>query len=110
VRLGVLDADDVELLAAREPQRLDVLAVRELEREDAHHQEIRAVDALERLRDHGLDAEQVRPLRRPVARRAGAVLLAGEHDRRHALGLVARGRVEDRHLLAVRQVHCPRPL
>ena len=33
----------------------------------------------------GLDAEQLRALRRPVARRAGAVLLAAEDDRRRAL-------------------------
>ena len=44
-----------------------------------------AVDALVALGDHGPDAEQRRPLRRPVARRAGAVLLAGEDDQRHAL-------------------------
>ena len=47
----------------------------------AHHQQVRAVDALVALRDHRADAEQLRPLRGPVARRAGAVLLAGEHDR-----------------------------
>ena len=47
---------------------------------------LRAVDALVALGDDGADAEQQRALGRPVARRAGAVLLAGEHDERHALG------------------------
>jgi hypothetical protein len=36
------------------------------------------VDALEAARDHGLHAQQLRALGRPVARRAGAVLLAAE--------------------------------
>ena len=47
--------------------------------------EVRPVDPLERLGDHGADAEQQRALGRPVARRAGAVLLAGDDDERHAL-------------------------
>ena len=52
------------------PSDVGVLAVRVLEREDAHHQQVRAVDPLVALRDHGADAEQLRALRRPVARRA----------------------------------------
>ncbi len=63
------------------------------------------MDALEALRDHGAHPEQLGALRRPVARGAGAVLLAGEHDQRHPLLLVAHRRVVDRQLLAVRQVH-----
>ena len=51
--------------------------------------QVRAVDALVALGDHRPDAEQVRPLRRPVARRARAVLLAREHDQRRALVEVA---------------------
>ena len=68
------------------------------------------MDALVALRDHRAHAEQVRPLRRPVARRARSVLLAGEHDERDAFGAVALGGVEDRHLLARRDVHRPRSL
>ena len=60
------------------------------------------MDALERLRDHGADAEQPRTLRRPVARGSRAVFLAGEHHERHAVPLVAHGGVVDRHLLARR--------
>ena len=68
------------------------------------------MDALVALGDHGAHAEQVRALGGPVARRAGAVLLAGEQDQRHALLAVALGRVEDRHLLAVGEVRGPRAL
>ena len=109
-RLAVLDAGDRELLAAGQAERLAALAGEVLQRQDPHHQQVRAVDPLVALGDHGLDAEQVRPLRGPVARRAGAVLLAGQHDRRRALGEVALGRGEDRHLLAVGQVRRPRAL
>ena len=49
-----------------------------------------------RLGDHGPHAEQRRALRRPVARRPGAVLLAGQDHQRHALGRVALGGVVDR--------------
>ena len=66
-RTGVLDALDRELLAPREPEGFGALAVRELQRQDAHHQQIRAVDPLVALGDHGAHAEQVRPLRSPVA-------------------------------------------
>ena len=68
------------------------------------------MDPLVALGDHRPDAEELRALRRPVAGRAGAVLLARDHDQRRSLGEVALGRLEDRHLLAARQVHRPRPL
>ena len=109
-RLAVLDAGDRELLAAAEAERLAALAGQELQRQDPHHQQVRAVDPLVALGDHGLDAEEVRALRGPVARRARAVLLAREHDRRRALREVALGGGEDRHLLAVGEVRRPRSL
>jgi hypothetical protein len=98
------DAGDVEDLRAVQLQRLARHAVLELQRQHAHADEVRAVDALEALDHHGLDAEQPRALRRPVARRAGAVFLAGDDDQRHAILLVAHRRVVDRHLLARRLV------
>ena len=49
-----------------------------------------------------LHAEQLRALGGPVARRAGAVLLAGEHDRGRALRDVLHRRIVDGHLLAGR--------
>src|SRR5690606_23745198 len=52
-------------LAAVETERLPARAGFEDERDDAHADEVGAMDALERLRNHGLDAKQVRALRRP---------------------------------------------
>ncbi len=83
------------------PSDCDRVAVLELERQHAHPDEVRAVDPLEALGDHGAHAEQPRALGGPVAARARAVLLAGEHDQRHALLDVAHRGVVDRHLLAV---------
>src|SRR4029079_14129540 len=76
-RLAAGAPGHAEHAARAEPERLAALAGQVLEREDPHHQEVRAVDPLVALRDHGLHAEQFRPLRRPVARGPGAVLLAG---------------------------------
>ena len=50
-----------------EPQALGRLAVGELERDDAHGDQVRAMDALVALRDHRAHAEQRRALGRPVA-------------------------------------------
>ncbi len=93
------DALDRERLVARQPQRSDRVPGLELQRQHAHPHQVGAVDALEALRDHGAHAEQLRALRRPVARGAGAVLLAGEHDQRHLFLLVAHRGVVDRQLL-----------
>ena len=109
-RVAVLEALDRELLPPGETEALGALAVGVLERDDAHPDQVRAVDALVRLGDHGAHAEEVRALGRPVARRARAVLLAREDDQRHAFLVVALGGVEDRHLLAVREVRRPRSL
>ena len=43
------------------------LAVAELERQHAHADEVRTVDALEALGDHGADAEEQGALGGPVA-------------------------------------------
>ena len=86
---------------AGEAERLDRLAVGELQRQHAHADEVGAVDALVGLREDEADAEQVRALGGPVARGARPVLLAGQHAQRHALlGRGHRGLV-DRRLLAV---------
>ena len=81
------DAVDLDDLVAGEAERGRVLAGLELQRQDAHADQVRAVDALEALRDHRAHAEQQRALRGPVARAAGAVLVAGDDDQRHALVL-----------------------
>ena len=66
---------------AGEPSDAAVCAGLELQRQHAHVDEIAAVDALEALGDHRLDAEQQRALRRPVARRSRAVFLARDESR-----------------------------
>ena len=81
----------------------------ELQRQNPHPDQIRTVDSLEALRDHRSDAQQPRPLGRPVARRAGAVFLASDHEERHVLRRVAHRRFEDRCGLATGQVHRERP-
>ena len=61
------------------------------------------MNALEAFGDDGADAEEFGALGGPVARGAGAVLLAGEDDERNAaLGVLHAG-VEDGHLLAFRE-------
>ncbi|MND89956.1 hypothetical protein D3C80_820310 [compost metagenome] len=62
------------------------------------------MDALIAFGDDGADAQQAGALGRPVARRAGAVFLAGEDDQGTAFRLVAHGRVIDRHGVARREV------
>src|SRR3546814_4590435 len=76
-------AVDLQLLHAR--------AVHELQRQHSHEHEVCAMDALEIADDHGLAAEQLRALGRPVARRTLAVLVTAEHHRRH----VEKGRAPD---------------
>ena len=68
------------------------------------------MDALEALGERGADAEQRRALRRPVARGAAAVHLAGHHHQGRARGLVAHGRVEQRRHLARGEVARPAAL
>ncbi len=62
------------------------------------------MDALEAFGDHGAHAEEPWPFRRPVARRAGAVLPSREHDQRRALGGILERGVVDGHLLAIGQM------
>ena len=73
-------ADRVRL-AAGQAERRGALAGQELERQDAHPDEVGAVDPLVALGDDRPDAEQRRALGRPVARRARAVLAAGDDER-----------------------------
>ena len=64
-RLPVVErrhAGDGERLLAGQAQGLGGLPLRELQREDAHADEVRAVDPLVGLRDDGPDAQQRRPL------------------------------------------------
>src|ERR1700680_2904225 len=62
------------------------------------------MNALKTLSDDCLDAQQTRPFCGPIARRSGTILLAGDDDEWHSVGLIALRCCENRHLLAVRQM------
>ena len=68
------------------------------------------MDPLEALGDDEADAQQRRPLGRPVARRARAVLATGEDAEGRAFGRVAHRDVVDESLVTVGQVDRIRPL
>src|SRR5579859_4028 len=99
------DAADVERLEAGQGKRLAGLTSFELQRQDTHAHQVAAVDTLEALRDDRADAEQQRAFGRPVAGTAAAVLLPGDPDQWHPLGLVLHRGVEDPLHLALRRQH-----
>jgi hypothetical protein len=84
---------------------LEILAGFELQRNNAHADQIAAMNAFEALRDGRLDTEQPRTLGGPVAGRAGAVFFAGDHDQRHPFFFVLHRGIVDRHLLFIGQMH-----
>ena len=100
----VVEAGDVEALLAAQAQAVARVPRLELERQHAETRQVAAVDALEAFGDHRAHALQARALGRPVPAGPGAVLLSGEDDERRALGPIAFGRGEDRHLLAAGEV------
>src|SRR5436190_15648183 len=63
-----VEAEDVELFVALQPEGLRALVALELQRQHTHADQIRAMNALETPRDDGLYAEQARAFRGPVAR------------------------------------------
>ncbi len=94
----VRDAQNVVHFASAQAERGRVLAGGELERQHAHSHQIRAMNPLERRREDRFDAQPRDSLRRPIARRAGAVLPTGDHDERHAGLAIFHRRVVHRHL------------
>ncbi len=79
---------DAEDLFAREAELFGALAGQELQRKDAHADQVGPVDTLVTFGDGEADTEQARTFGGPVARRSRAVLLAGEDaERRPALGV-----------------------
>ena len=105
----VHDADRV-LLRAVQAQAFSAFALFELQRHHAHADKVRAMDTLEAFRERRADAQQHGALRRPVARAAAAVHLAGYHDQRNAGLLVAHGRIEQRDNLVLDEVAGPAAL
>src|SRR5262249_46078859 len=81
--------------------------VHELARENSHADQIAAVNAFETFRNRRANAEQARAFSRPITRRAGAILLASDHDQRNSrLAIFHRG-VVNRHLFAARLIRGP---
>src|SRR5690606_25172 len=83
------DAGDRERLATGEAELVGTFAFLEAEREDAHADEVAAVDSLEALANDRANAEKHGPLGGPVTAGARAVFETGEHDERDVLDLVA---------------------
>jgi hypothetical protein len=65
-RFGVGEPGDGEGLVAGESEGVGGVAVLELQRQDAHPDEVGAVDPFERFGEHGADPEQRRAFRGPV--------------------------------------------
>ena len=65
-RLKRLQITDINPLFSGQPQRFAGDALRELQRQNAHSDQVGTVDTLEGLGDHYPNPQQARPLRRPV--------------------------------------------
>ena len=73
------------------------MALRELQRQDAHSDEVGAVDALVTLSDNRLDTEQLGAFGSPVTRGTRTVLLTTQDDQRDALlAVIHRGVIHRR--------------
>ena len=100
------DADQVEGFAAVDLQGLDGVVALELAGQHTHADEVGAVDTLVTARHDNFDAQHLRALGRPVARRAGAVGFAAKDEQRHAVFLVLHRRFVNSRLRAIRLVKC----
>jgi hypothetical protein len=85
-----------EGLAPGERERLPAGAGGKQQRQNAHVDEVRSVDALKGLREHGPHAEIALPLGGPIARGAAAERLAGNNERGNSTGGVDAAGLEDR--------------
>ena len=93
-RNRVADAVEIQLLALGES--VVVSRVVEDERNYAEVDEVRAVYALDRLRDHGLDAKVHRAERGMLAAGALSVAFAGDDHVRNAFGLRGEASIVER--------------
>ncbi len=91
----VVQADEAVGLGAVEAEGLGGGAFLEAAGEDAHANEVAAVDAFEAFGDDGAHAQQARAFGGPVAAGAGAVFLAGDDDEGDSRLLVGDGGVVD---------------
>ena len=88
------------LIAGTQVQIVRMPLRRKTQRQDAHADQVGAMDALEARGQHRAYAEQRHAFRGPVARRAHAIALARHHDDGGALAGVALGGAEQRQMLA----------
>src|SRR5258708_12733421 len=93
-----LQADDVVRFAAVEVKRLGARSLFELQWEHTHTDEVRAMDPLETLRDHGAHAEETGAFSRPVARPTRPVLPPGHAPPRRAVLLLLHAPAVPPHL------------
>jgi len=73
------DSLDVKNFVAGQAKGLAIFAGLEFERQDAHANQIAAVNPLVTFGQDGADAEEASSFGSPVARGAGAVLFSGDH-------------------------------
>ena len=73
-------AFDLEDFVAGEAEALAGFALLEFERENAHTDEVAAMDAFVAFGDDGAGAEEARAFRGPISRRTGPVLMTGENN------------------------------
>lgn len=88
-RTQALGQGDGEPLLPAELQRVGVLAGQELERHDAHPNQLVLVQRLEALGDDRTDPHQVWSFGDPVPGVSRAVVFAGQDDEGNAVSLVA---------------------
>ena len=74
------------------PSESRLFARQKLQRQHAHPDQIRAVNALEALGDHAFTPSSKHAFRRPVARRARAVFFARDDQQRRAFLLIPHRR------------------
>src|SRR6185312_5015351 len=95
--------DRVELLSG-ESQRAAAFARLELQRQNAHSDEVAAVDAFIAFGDHGADTQKRGAFGGPIPGGAGAVLFAGQDDQGNFFPAVADGGVKNGGRFAARQM------
>jgi hypothetical protein len=91
---------NVESLRTIESMSISALTSLELERQNAHANEVASVDTLIGLSDHSVNSLEVGALGSPIAGRARAVLVTGQDNELFASILVLLSGVEDSHLFA----------
>ena len=86
-------------------QAFSRFAVDKLQRQNAHADQVAAVNSFVTLGDDRFYALHKRAFRRPVAGRAGAVFLAGKNAQRYAGFFIFHRGIEKRHPFAGRMIN-----